>query len=82
MIAGSSPGTSEIASVVSRAGRQAAASLPPLMAESWRRMRFIWSIGAPPASRARLISRLSSSVSPSAGRVSSAEAPPEISAIT
>ena len=82
MTAGESPGTSEIASVTSFAGAQAAASLPPLIAESCLRMRFIVPIGAPEASSALLTSFLSSSVRPGAGKVSSAEAPPEISAIT
>ena len=79
---GSSPGTSLIAKVSIRAGRAAAASLPPLIAERCLRTTFISPIGAPEASSARLIARLSSSVSPGAGSAISAEPPPEISAIT
>ncbi len=80
--AGSSPGTSLIASVTTRAGLAAAASLPPLMAERCLRTQFISEMFAPQASSARLIACLSASVSPSAGAAQSAEPPPDIRAST
>ena len=54
MTAGSSPGTSEITRVTSRAGWAAAASRPPLMADRCLRTVFISPIGAPERSRARV----------------------------
>ena len=76
--AGSSPGTSLMASVTTRAGAHAAASLPPLIADRCLRTQFISSMAAPLASSARLIACLSCRVSPGAGIDSSAEPPPEI----
>ena len=76
--AGSSPGTSEIRRLTTRAGCAAAAKRPPLIAERCFRTAFIWVMSAPEASSARLTACLSSSVRPSAGSASSADAPPEI----
>ncbi len=78
MIAGSSPGTSEISRLTTRAGAAAAARRPPLMAERCLRTQFICAMSAPELSSARLTACLSSSVRPGAGRASSAEPPPEI----
>ena len=78
MSIGSSPGTSEISSVSTRAGWQAAARRPPLIAERWRRTQFISVIVAPEASSARLIACLSASVTPASGSGSSDEPPPEM----
>ena len=75
---GLSPGTSEISSVTTRAGWQAAARRPPLMAERWRRIQFISLMVAPDDNRARLTSCLCSRVKPSSGKGSKAEPPPEI----
>ncbi len=75
---GSSPGTSEIASVTTRAGDAAAASRPPLIAERCFRTQFISVMFAPDFSSARLTACLSSSVSPAAGAASRAEPPPEM----
>ena len=61
---GRSPGTSEISSVSTCAGWQAAASRPPLMADKCRRTQFISLMVAPDASRARPTLCLTSSVSP------------------
>ena len=82
MAAGSSPGTSEMMRVHSRAGSAAWASRPPLMAESWRRSTFISLMVAPLASRMRLSACLSASVMPGPGSVSNDEPPPEMSATT
>ena len=82
MTAGSSPGTSEITRVTSRAGWAAAASRPPLMADRCLRTAFISPIGAPERSRAALTACLSARVRPGAGRLSKADPPPEISAST
>ncbi len=78
MTAGSSPGTSEIASVTTRAGAAAAASRPPLIAERCLRRQFISAMLAPLRSSALVTARLSSRVSPGAGSASSAEPPPEM----
>ena len=75
---GRSPGTSEMSSVSTRAGWQAAASRPPLMADRWRRTQFISLMVAPHASSARLTACLRSRSSPAAGSGNSAEPPPEI----
>ena len=80
--AGSSPGTSLIARVTTRAGRAAAASRPPLMAERCLRTQFISEMFAPDASKARLIACLSASERPAAGAAHNADPPPEISAST
>ena len=80
--AGSSPGTSLIASVTTRAGRAAAASRPPLIAERCLRTQFISVMFAPDASSARLIACLSASVRPAAGAAHNADPPPDISAST
>ncbi len=65
---GSSPGTSEIIRVTTRAGAAAAASLPPLIADKCRRTQFISEIVAPLFRSALLIACLSASVTPSAGK--------------
>ena len=80
--AGSSPGMSETTSETTRAGEAAAASRPPLIAETCFLTAFIAAIGAPDASSARLTAISSSSVSSPAGAGSSAEPPPQISATT
>ena len=77
MTEGSSPGTSLMHSVTTRAGAQAAARRPPLMRERCLRTLFISPMVAPLASRAWLMRCLSASVRPSPGSVSSAEPPPE-----
>jgi hypothetical protein len=82
MTPGSSPGTSEISSVTTRAGCAIAASRPPLMALRCLRTVFISSMAAPLRSSAWLMACLSPSVRPGAGIVSSEEPPPETSAIT
>ena len=74
---GSSPGTSEIASVTTRAGCAAAANRPPEKAERCRRMQFISWIVAPEASSALFTAIRSSNVSPGAGSVVSEDPPPE-----
>ena len=78
MSSGRSPGTSDISRVMTRAGWQAAASRPPLIADRWRRTQFISLMVAPLASSARLTACLSRSVRPSSGSGSRAEPPPEI----
>ena len=82
MSRGSSPGTSEISSVTTRAGWHSAPSRPPFSADRWRRTQFISLIVAPLVSSAALTARLSASVRPGAGATSSDEPPPEISAMT
>ena len=77
MVAGSSPATSDMASVASCAGAAAAASRPPLIAERCLRTVLISWMSAPAASRARFTACLSASVRPGAGRLSRAEAPPD-----
>ncbi len=79
---GSSPGTSEMARVTTRAGCAAAASRPPEKADRCLRTRFMSWMPAPLASSARFTATRSSSVSPSAGSVASEEPPPETSART
>ena len=76
--AGSSPGTSEIRRLTTRAGWQAAPRRPPLMAERCLRTQLISSMAAPERSSAPVIACLSASSIPGAGRVSSAEPPPEM----
>ena len=80
--AGSSPGTSEIASVITRAGAAAAASRPPLIAERCFRTVLISPIVAPERSNARVTACLSAKVRPGAGSARSAEPPPEIKQIS
>ena len=75
---GSSPGTSEIISATTLAGAAASASRPPLMAERCLRTAFISPMVAPLFSSALLTACLSASVKPGAGRLRSAEPPPEI----
>ena len=75
--AGSSPGTSEIAIVTTRAGIAAAASRPPLIAERCLRTALISLIVAPERSSARVTACLSASVMPGAGSESRAEPPPD-----
>ena len=53
MVAGSSPGTSEMASVSAAAGQAASASRPPLIAERCLRTALISPMAAPEASSAR-----------------------------
>ncbi len=74
---GSSPTTSEIASVSTRAG-VAAARRPPLIAERCFRTQLISWIVAPLLSSARVVACLSARATPGAGSTSSAEAPPDI----
>ena len=76
--AGSSPGTSEIRRLTRRAGWQAAPSRPPLMAERCLRTALISPMAAPERSSAPVTACLSASAIPGAGRVSSAEPPPEM----
>ncbi len=78
----SSPGTSEMMSVTTRAGAAEMASLPPLIAERCLRTAFISSMRAPLLSNARVIACLSASVTSPPGSVSSADPPPEMSART
>src|SRR5487761_2655883 len=78
MSAGLSPGTSEIIRFTTRAGWQAAAKRPPLIADRRRRTQFISAMVAPLLSRLRLIPCLSSSDSPAAGSGNRDEPPPEI----
>ena len=78
MIERSSPGTSEMIRLTTRAGAAASARRPPLIAERCLRTQFISPISAPLFKSARLIVRLSSSVRPGAGAASSADPPPEI----
>ena len=78
MSIGSSPGTSEISRFSTRAGWQAAARRPPLIADRCRRTQFISPMVAPERSSARFSACLSASVRPAAGIGSSAEPPPEI----
>ena len=75
---GSSPGTSEIMRLTTRAGAAAAASLPPLIADKCRRTQFISEMVAPLFNSALLMPCLSASVTPSAGSARSAEPPPEM----
>jgi hypothetical protein len=67
---------------VTTGARLAAARRPPLIAESAFLTSFMALIGAPERSSADVIARFSSNVRPGAGRLSSEEAPPEISAMT
>ena len=82
MTLGESPGTSEMRRLTSSAGWAAAARRPPLIADRCFLTVFISPISAPEDRSARLTACLSASVRPSAGSASSAEAPPEISAMT
>ena len=77
IIAGSSPGTSEIIRHSTRAGQAAAASWPPLTRLRCLRTRLIRSIGAPLARSAAFTCALSASVIPGAGATSRADAPPD-----
>ena len=65
---GLSPGTSDNSSVTTRAGWQAAARRPPLIAERWRRTVFISPMVAPLDSSARFTACLCSSVKPGRGK--------------
>ncbi len=80
--AGLSPGISETTSDTTRAGCAKAASRPPLMVETCLRTQFIAEIGAPEASSASLTAISSAKVSSPAGAGSSAEPPPQTSAMT
>ena len=75
---GSSPGTSDNNKVRTRAGKQAAAKRPPLIAERCRRTQFISEIDAPDFNKATLMACLSSRLIPSSGKGIRAEPPPEI----
>ena len=77
MTAGSSPGTSEIAKVTTRAGAAAAASRPPLIAERCLRTVLISVIVAPERSNARVTACLSAKSGPEPAAASSAEPPPD-----
>lgn len=79
MTAGSSPATSETASVITRAGAMRRANLPPLIAESRVRKRLSSSIGAPASMSSRVAARFASRVIPATGSAQSAEAPPDSS---
>ena len=74
---GSSPGTSEMISVVTLAGPAASASLPPLIRERCFLTQLISAIVAPDSRSARVVACLSERVIPCAGAASSAEPPPE-----
>ena len=76
-VAGSSPGTSEMASVATRAGAAAAARRPPLIADRCWRTQLISSIAAPQASSERVSACFSARRMPGAGLASKAEPPPE-----
>ncbi len=80
--AGSSPGTSEIATVTTRAGYARWASRPPLIRDRCLRSVFISPIAAPEASSARVTACFSASEMPGAGAIQLADAPPDISART
>ena len=75
--AGSSPGTSEMRSVTTRAGVAAAASRPPLIAERCLRTELISAMVAPEAMSRAVAACLSASLRPGAGRLRSAEPPPD-----
>ena len=79
--AAATAGSSPVASVTTRAGRAACASLPPLVVERRARTRSMSSAVAPAARNARLTTCLSASVI-SVGRASSVEPPPEMSTST
>ena len=72
--------TSESSRDSTRAGAARRASWPPLMREMCLRTALISWMVAPQASSSRVVACFSSSVMPSAGRGSRAEAPPEIEA--
>ena len=72
IVAGSSPGTSEMIRATTRAGAAAAASRPPLIAERCLRTQLISAMPAPLFSNARLIACLSERLRPGAGSASSA----------
>ena len=74
----SSPTTSDSTRATVRAAH-AAARRPPLIAERCLRTVFSAWMSAPDRSNTPVAARLSSSVSPSAGKASSDDAPPEIS---
>ena len=81
MVAGSSPGTSEMASV-SMGAAVALRRRPPLMRETWRRTVFISWMSAPHLRSPRVSAVLAASVRPAAGAAHSAEAPPDSSTRT
>jgi hypothetical protein len=62
--------------VKTRAGKQAAAKRPPLIAERCRRTQFISEIDAPDFNKATLMACLSSRLMPSSGKGIRAEPPP------
>ena len=78
MVEGSSPGTSEIIRVRTRAGDAAAARRPPLIADKCFRTQFISTMLAPDRNKAVFTACLSASDRPSAGNGIKAEPPPEI----
>ena len=78
IIAGSSPGTSEIKRVTTCAGWAATARWPPLIAESCFRKIFICEMDAPERKSARCTACLSARLTPWAGAAKSADPPPEM----
>ena len=80
--AGSSKGTSEIASVSTGAGAATAASRPPLMRDRCFRTVLISPMVAPERNSARVMPCFSSSVSWPAGAIQFAEPPPDSSTRT
>ena len=80
--AGSSPGTSEMPMVTSRAGKAWRASRPPLMRDRCLRTVLISPIDAPERSSARVTACFDSSDRPCAGAIQFADAPPDISTST
>ena len=82
IVARSSPGTSLMTRVTTRAGLAAAAKRPPLMPDRCLRTVFISPIVAPLTNSAWLTASLSESVIWPAGMTMRAEPPPEMSATT
>ncbi len=82
MASSTSPATSETVRLTSRAGAARAASRPPLIAETCLRTVFTSTIGAPDPSSSSWRRLFSACVTPSGGRLVSAELPPVKAAIT
>ena len=76
-----SPATSETVRLTRRAGATRAARRPPLIAETCLRTAFTSTIGAPEPRRSSWRRRFSAWVTPSGGRLVSAELPPVNTAI-
>src|SRR5262245_59564604 len=81
IVAGSSPGTSEIASVSMGAG-VALRSRPPLMRDRWRRTVFISWMSAPDFKRPRVSAVLAARSRPGTGAAHKDDAPPDNSTTT